>query len=190
MSSRSRHDTQPTAAFATSTIYRSRALIAVIGRGLALVNRLMMAACVVAYLGAACILTYSVATRYFFKMSTDWQDEASVFLLAGSVFLSSAFVQSNRGHIGIHALAGILPDRVNRVRIALVDIASLLFCGFFSWKSWTLLIEAVRGGYTTGSEWSPPLWIPYSTMAVGMSLLCVQILLQVVDLALAKKVAP
>jgi TRAP-type C4-dicarboxylate transport system permease small subunit len=189
MSSRSRPDIPPTAVPAATAIYRSSATIAVVGRGLAFVNRMMMVACVLAYLGAAGILTYSVATRYFLKMSTDWQDEASVFLLVGSVFLSSAFVQSHRGHIGIQALAGVLPEGVNRVRLALVDVASLAFCGFFAWKSWTLLIEAVRGAYTTGSEWSPPLWIPYSTMAVGMSLLCVQILLQVVDFALAKRVA-
>jgi TRAP-type C4-dicarboxylate transport system permease small subunit len=190
MSARSRQDNQLTAIPVRKPKYRSRTPIAIANRGLALVNRFMMVICVIAYLGAACILSYSVATRYFFKMSTDWQDEASVFLLVGSVFLSSAFVQSNRGHIGIQALAGILPDRVNRARIVLVDIASLLFCGFFAWKSWTLLIEAVRGDYTTGSEWSPPLWIPYSVMAVGMSLLCLQILLQIVDFAMAKKVAP
>ena len=189
MSSRSRQDNLPTA-ISLKTSYRSRTLIAIVSRGLGLINRLVMVICVLAYLGAACILTYSVATRYFFKMSTDWQDEASVFLLVGSVFLSCAFVQSNRGHIGIQALAGILPDRINRVRVVLVDVASLAFCGFFAWKSWTLLIEAVRGDYTTGSEWSPPLWIPYSTMALGMSLLCLQILLQIVDFALAKKVAP
>jgi TRAP-type C4-dicarboxylate transport system permease small subunit len=190
MSLGSAQDPPPTTILIKTPLYRSRALIAIVSRWLGLINRATMVICVLAYLGAACVLTYSVATRYLFKMSTDWQDEASVFLLVGSVFLSTAFVQSNRGHIGIQALAGVLPDRVNRARIALVDIASLLFCGFFAWKSWTLLIEAARGGYTTGSEWSPPLWIPYSTMAVGMSLLCLQILMQVVDLALAKRVSP
>jgi TRAP-type C4-dicarboxylate transport system permease small subunit len=78
---------------------------------------------------------------------------------------------------------------VNRVRVVVIDFASLAFCVFFAWKSWTLLIEAVRGGYTTGSEWSPPLWIPYSTMALGMTLLCVQIALQLVDTLLSRRLA-
>ena len=67
------------------------------------------------------------------------------------------------------------------VRQILVDVASLAFCAFFAWKSWTLLFEAVEEGFHSGSTWGPPLWIPYSLMTVGMTLLSIQILLQVVD---------
>ena len=84
--------------------------------------------------------------RYFLKVPTDWQDEAAVFLLVGAIFLCGAYVQSHRGHVGIEALAGILPPPVNRVRALLVDLGSLAFCAFFSWKSWTLFHEAVPRG--------------------------------------------
>jgi TRAP-type C4-dicarboxylate transport system permease small subunit len=67
---------------------------------------------------------------------------------------------------------------VNRVRLWLVDFASLAFCVFFTWKSWTLTHEAYVDGQVTDSMWSPPLAIPYSLMALGMSLLCLQLLLQ------------
>ena len=40
--------------------------------------------------------------------------------------------------------------------------------------------EAVEEGFHSGSTWGPPLWIPYSLMAVGMTLLSIQILLQVI----------
>lgn len=53
------------------------------------------------------------------------------------------------------------------------------FCAFFSWKSWTLLHEAFVDEQTTSSTWGPPLWIPYGLMTVGMTLLCLQLLLQV-----------
>ena len=126
----------------------------------------------------ALVLTYSVVSRYFFHVATDWQDEASVFMLVGVTFFCAAYVQSYRGHIGIEALAGILPRGVNRVRLILVDLISLLFCVFFSWKSWTLFHEALKEGQTTTSTFAPPLWIPYSIMAVGISLLSLQLLLQ------------
>ena len=142
------------------------------------VNRLLLVPCMLALLAAAAILTYSVFARYFFKIATDWQDEAAVFLLVGAVFLSGAYVQSQRGHIGIEALAGILPPAVNRWRLMLVDAASSGFCLLFAWKSWTLLHEAWREGQTSTSSWGPPLWIPYSLMAVGMTLVGVQLLLQ------------
>ena len=142
-------------------------------------NKWIMRLAMVALLAAAFILTWSVFSRYLFKAATDWQDEMAVFCLVGATFLCGAYVQSFRGHIGIEALAEILPARINRFRQILVDILSALFCAFFSWKSWTLWYEAWVDNQTTSSSWAPPLWIPYFLMAAGMTLLTCQIVLQV-----------
>ncbi|MDB5756007.1 MAG: transporter permease DctQ [Massilia sp.] len=140
-----------------------------------LLLKLSMAALIVTSL----ILTYSVASRYFFKVPTDWQDEASVFMLVGVTFFCCAYVQSHRGHIGIEALSSLLSPRVNAVRQLIVDVVSLAFCAFFSWKSWAMCHEAWADGMTTSSTLAPPLWIPYAMMAAGMSILTLQILVQV-----------
>ena len=127
------------------------------------------------------VLTYSVVSRYLFQVPTDWQDEACVFMLIGISFFSAAYVQSYRGHIGIEVLSSLLPAKINAFRLILVDIASAAFFLFFSWKSWTLFHEAWTEGQTTSSTFAPPLWIPYSMMALGMSLLSLQIVLQVLS---------
>ncbi|HLH94216.1 MAG TPA: TRAP transporter small permease [Xanthobacteraceae bacterium] len=145
-----------------------------------LINRLIVGVSSVALVAAAGVLTYSVLSRYFLHFSTEWQDELSVFLIVGAVFMSSAAIQAQRGHVAIEAIVALLPPRVNRVRQWLVDVASLIFCGYFAWKSWTLLNEAWVEDYHSESTWGPPLWIPYSLMAVGMTLLSLQLLLQVV----------
>src|SRR5215510_13516128 len=93
--------------------------------------------------------------------------------------MSAAAVQARRGHVGIEAVTVLLSRRGNRIRLFLVDVASFLFCAYFSWKSWTLLHEAWVENHHSGSTWGPPLWIPYSLMAVGMTLLTLQIALQV-----------
>ena len=136
---------------------------------------------------ASLVLTYSVFSRYLFKAATDWQDEAAVFLIVGAVFLAAASVQASRGHIGIELLAAFLPERANRVRALVVDVASFAFCAFFSWKSWTLWHEAWVDKQTSNSSWAPPLTIPYGLMAVGMSLLCLQIALQIARYFVAKR---
>lgn len=145
---------------------------------LATINRGLMRLSMIALVLTAVILTYSVVSRYFFQAPTDWQDEASVFMLVGVTFFCTAYVQSQRGHIGIEAIAGLLPPRVNAVRLLLVDLVSALFCCFFAWKSWTLFHEAYVDGQTTSSTFAPPLWIPYGMMALGMSLLALQLVLQ------------
>ena len=150
-------------------------------RILAVVNDIVVKASSAALVAAGFVLTYSVVVRYFLKYSTDWQDEMSVFLIVGAVFMSSAAVQALRGHVAIETIVGFLPARVNRARQILVDVGSLAFCAFFAWKSWTLLHEAWVDDYHSGSTWGPPLWIPYSLMTIGMTLLSIQILFQVMD---------
>jgi TRAP-type C4-dicarboxylate transport system permease small subunit len=144
------------------------------------VNRAVSIFGMVALLVASLVLTYSVFSRYLFKAGTDWQDEAAVFCIVGAVFLAGAWVQSQRGHIGIEAVASILPDRVNRIRVVLVDFMTLAFCAFFAWKSWTLFHEAWVDKMTTSSTFAPPLTIPYGLMATGMTLLVVQLVLQAI----------
>jgi TRAP-type C4-dicarboxylate transport system permease small subunit len=147
-------------------------------RALRLVNRVVLSIGMVALLASALVLTYSVFSRYFFKAATDWQDEAAVFLLVGAIFLCGAYVQSFRGHVGIEAIASVLPPVVNRARMVVVDALTLLFCAFFAWKSWTLFHEAWVDKQTTSSTWAPPLSIPYGLMAAGFTLLALQVLLQ------------
>jgi len=142
------------------------------------INRVMVTMGMFALLIASAVLTYSVVSRYVMKSSTDWQDEAAVFCLVGATFMCSSFVQALRGHVGIEAVAGLLPRSLNRLRLLLVDLLGLAFCSFFAWKSWTLFHEAWVEHQTTSSSWAPPLSIPYGLMAAGMTLLALQLLIQ------------
>lgn len=154
------------------------AVLLPLARLLHVINQAVVVLGMLALLVASLVLTYSVVSRYVMKASTDWQDEAAVFCLVGATFLCGAFVQSLRGHVGIEAMAGLLPRSVNRLRLALVDLMCTAFCAFFAWKSWTLFHEAWVEGQTTSSSWAPPLWIPYGLMALGMTLLSLQLLVQ------------
>ena len=159
----------------------SPVLVAALERALAWCNRIILVLASIALISACAILSYSVLGRALFQSPNYWQDEAAVFLLVGATFMTSAWVQHQRGHIGIEAFVGLLSPLVNRVRLWLVDVASFGFCVFFCWKSWTLTHEAWSDGQVSNSMWSPPLAIPYGLMALGMTLLCVQLLLQIVS---------
>jgi len=158
----------------------SPGLVAALEYALAWCNRVILFLASLALIGACGVLSFSVIARALFQSPNYWQDEAAVFLLVGATFMTSAYVQQQRGHIGIEALVGLLSPLANRIRLWLVDLASLAFCLFFAWKSWTLAYEAWDDGQVSNSMWSPPLDIPYGLMAVGMTLLCLQILLQLI----------
>ena len=163
-----------------TTTATSNPLVAALQRALAFCNNVIVDFAALALIAACCILSYSVLGRALFQAANYWQDEAAVFLLVGATFMTAAYVQQQRGHIGIEAFVGLMSPLANRIRLWLVDVASLLFCGFFAWKSWTLMHEAWVDGQVSNSMWSPPLAIPYGLMACGMTLLCVQILLQLI----------
>ena len=141
-------------------------------------NSLLAVGSALAIAVAGGVLTWEVIGRYFLGIASDWQDELSTFLLIGATFGSAAWTQARRGHVGIDALAHVLPPRVDFARRVLADFCSLLFVAFFTWKSWSLLMEAWDEGQTTPSSWGPPLWIPYGCMTLGMGLLALQLLLQ------------
>ena len=163
-----------------SIVTADNTFVAAVERGLAVCNNIIVVFAAIAMIAACMILSYSVVGRALFHSPNYWQDEAAVFLLVGATFMTSAYVQQQRGHIGIEAFVGLLSPMVNRVRLWLVDLVSFLFCAFFAWKSWTLAHEAWVDGQVSNSMWSPPLAIPYVLMAMGMTLLCVQILLQII----------
>jgi TRAP-type C4-dicarboxylate transport system permease small subunit len=143
------------------------------------VNAVLAVASGIAIGIAACVLTWEATARYLFKIPSDWQDESAIFLLVGATFLAAGWVQEARGHVGIQALAALLSPRADAIRRYVSDIATFAFCAFFAWKSWTLLIEAVHDGQTSNSAFGAPLWIPYGAMALGSTMLALQVLAQV-----------
>lgn len=150
----------------------------IVSDGLLGLNQILLQCSMVALLLSAIVLSYGMCARYFFAISTEWQDELAVFLLVGATFLSCSWVQARRGHIAIEAVAEYLTPRANQIRLVIADALSGAFCTFFAWKSWSLFIEAWSNGQTTTSSWGPPLSIPYFAMAAGMTLLSLQLLLQ------------
>jgi TRAP-type C4-dicarboxylate transport system permease small subunit len=153
-------------------------VLRIVQAGLDGVNAVMAVLSSLALAAAGCVLTWEVIGRYFLSIPSDWQDELSTFLLIGATFASAAWTQARRGHVGIDALAHVLPEGADRVRRVLADGASALFCCYFTWKCWQLLMEAIDEGQISDSAWGPPLWIPYSCMTVGMALLSLQLVLQ------------
>lgn len=157
-----------------------RGALGLVQAALGAVNTVLAVLSAIAIGAAGAVLTWEVLGRYFFEIPSDWQDELSTFLLIGATFGAAGWIQARRGHVAIDALAHVLPPGADEVRRVLADLLSFLFVAFFAWKSWTLFYEAWDEGQTTPSAWGPPLWIPYVCMALGMTLLALQLLLQVV----------
>src|ERR1700722_9651867 len=91
-----------------SSAAAANTLVAALERALAFCNNIIVVLAAIALISASAILSYSVLGRALFHSPNYWQDEAAVFLLVGATFMTSAYVQGQRGHIGIEAFVGLL----------------------------------------------------------------------------------
>jgi len=131
---------------------------------------------------ASCIaISNEVFWRYYLHAPHTWSLELNIFLLIAATFLAAGGTQALRGHVGTEVLQAFMPARWNRRRIFAGDILSLLLCGFIAIKVWAYAWQAWSEGWTTDSVWAPKLWIPYGVMAVGMTLLTIEYVVQVID---------
>lgn len=130
---------------------------------------------------SALAISYEVVARYFFRHPHDWNLEFNIFLLVAATFLAAAHTQAGRGHVGIEVLDSLLPERWNRRRRVASDLLSLGFCAFIALYCWKYFWQAWSGGWVSDSTWAPKMWIPYSLMALGMTTLSLQLLVQIID---------
>lgn len=156
-------------------------LFRVLNSGLYRFNRWMAILSAFLIFFATLILTYEVITRYLINVANDWVIELCIFLLIAATFLSAGFTQAERGHVGIEILDEVMSPKWNRVRLLSGDTLSLIVVGFIAHNAWHFTIDAHTQGWSTSSSWGPSLAIPYSLMAFGLTTLCLQMVLQIVD---------
>ena len=99
-------------------------------------------------------------------------------LLIYATFMSAAYTQLFHGHVSIEVLDGVLPPRANR------SGASWRTCSSRGLHLHRVEIvktfgEAWSDGRASNSVWGPKLWIPFGFMALGMTLLCLQLAVQI-----------
>ena len=126
-------------------------------------------------------ISYEVMSRYYLKAPHTWSLEFNIFLLVAATFLAAGFTQTHRGHVGTEVLESVMSPRWNRLRMLTGDILSLVLCAFIGVKVWQYAWQAWSEGWTTDSVWAPHLWIPYSLMGAGLTLITAEYVVQVVE---------
>ncbi|WP_370209122.1 TRAP transporter small permease subunit [Pararhodobacter marinus] len=138
------------------------------------------------------VILYEIASRYFFNAPTVWAYDISYMLNGSVIMLAGALAMKADQHVVIDILSQLFRNRTRRMIDAAVYIALLLpALGFISLVAWSQFWTAVlQGTVETVSPWRPVLW-PFRLMiALGLSILWLQILAKTLASALRPLGAP
>jgi TRAP-type C4-dicarboxylate transport system permease small subunit len=137
---------------------------------------------VAALLLSILVIVELVFERYFFQRAITWQTELVTMLLVASTFIGSAYVLSEKAHVSMDWIYDFLSKK-NIIKLKIfTSLLSLIFFLFLFYFTFIMVEEAFTKNYTTGTVWSPPLWIPYSSMLVGAILMILQYIAEIIKL--------
>ncbi len=115
-----------------------------------------------------------VFVRYVLNHNTIWQTDFVTWSLVAATFVGSPYLLLTRGHVNVEVLPLYLGAR-NRYWLALASIVmSLGFCMVMTGLTARFWLEAWENHWVSDTMWRARLWIPYSSMPIGLAILTLQ----------------
>src|SRR5207253_73408 len=140
----------------------------------------MVAAALIA-LGVV-VVCEMVFVRYVLNQNTIWQTDFVTWSLVAATFIGSPYLLLSRGHVNVDVLPLHLAPRP-RWWLALASIAmSLAFCLVLAVLTSRFWLEAWEQRWVSDTMWRARLWIPYSSMPIGLGVLVLQYIAELYNL--------
>ena len=128
------------------------------------------------------VVCHMVFVRYVLNQNTIWQTDFTTYCLIAATFIGSPYVLMTRGHVNVDVLPLYLSGRT-RFWLALASaLVSLAFCVTIAVLTFLFWKEAWDNRWVSDTMWRARLWIPYSSMPIGMALLTLQYIVEIANL--------
>ncbi len=128
------------------------------------------------------IVCQMVFVRYALGQSTIWQTDFVTYCLVAATFVGSPYVLMLRGHVNVDVLPQYLGPRARWWLALLVGLLTLAFCVLITVLTFRFWHEAWTNKWVSDTMWRARLWIPYSSMPIGLGVLTLQCLADLFDL--------
>jgi TRAP-type C4-dicarboxylate transport system permease small subunit len=145
-----------------------------IARAVRAVSRLcgLIAAGLVAF--AVVVVCHMVFVRYVLDQSTIWQTDLITYCITAATFVGSPYVLMTRGHVNVNVLPLHLGPRGRYALALFANLLAVSFCAVMTVMTFLFWKEAWDQRWVSDTMWRARLWIPYSSMPIGLGLLTLQ----------------
>jgi TRAP-type C4-dicarboxylate transport system permease small subunit len=111
--------------------------------------------------------------RNVFATSLQVTDEIGGYLLVAMTFLSMSVAEAHGAFHRVELIQSRLSETVRMVSQIAFDLMSLAASVIVTWQLTRLTLNSWRAEDVAPTPLQTPLWLPQSTMAIGMALLCI-----------------
>ena len=128
------------------------------------------------------VIIYEVAMRYIFAAPTSWAFEVTTFIYGVHYILGISYTQLHKGHVAIDIFEARLPTK-KRAILSIITSLVIFFPTFtcMTFFSWRYALDSWKNWEHLSTSWAPPIY-PYKTlMAIGFSLLLIQMIAKLIQ---------
>jgi TRAP-type C4-dicarboxylate transport system permease small subunit len=134
----------------------------------------------------AVLIVAEVGMRSIFNVSLPFAWEYATYCFGGAVFLGAAFTLRTDGHIRVNLLIENVPKSFARLFDMVCTLIGIGFCAFLTRALYVKAADDLVSGSHAPTPMETPLVIPGGLIAVGLSLLTLQLLARLIRLYLAE----
>ena len=128
----------------------------------------------VVFLALTVLLTIQVVSRYVFKHSFTWTEEAAVVMFVWLIYLGVAAAVTKRKHLKIDALITVLPFKGKKALLILDNVICFGFCiGIVPPFTSIIRNQIEKNAVTSLLRW--PKAVIYSIIPICMVLTCIRL---------------
>ena len=123
---------------------------------------------------AVAVVCHMVFVRYVLNDNTIWQTDFVTYSLIAATFVGSPYVLMTHGHVNVDVLPHYLGPRKRWWLALWATLVSLAFSAVMLVLTSQFWKEAWDNRWVSDTMWRARLWIPYSSMPIGLGLLTLQ----------------
>ena len=133
------------------------------------------------------VVCHMVFVRYVLNQNTIWQTDFTTYCLIAATFVGSPFVLMTRGHVNVDVLPHYLGPRARFWLALFAASVSLAFAVALAVLTFNFWKEAWDNRWVSDTMWRARLWIPYSSMPIGLGLLSLQYVADIYNLVTGRE---
>lgn len=133
------------------------------------------------------ILVVSQIVARFFNTQIPSADEFAGYSLAASSFLGLAYSFRSGSHIRVTLLTDRLSSKTQRVLLIVIMTFTIAMIGIWAFNSIAFVQESLKYNEVSTGILKYPLWIPQLSMAIGVTLFCLAIIEDLVNVIRGKE---